>query len=274
MKGEWLVRFTSIALLLSTWVAAEPALAETDCYAAGGQALASERWAEAAAAFRAAAESDACQGARDDLKFNEGFALQKLAESGDTAAACAAVDVYDTVVRSAANAELSRVARERSAHLADMCRVPMKDAAGGTDSDGVKSVESGGGGDDEASDATTGDKMQSVPDRTIAWTLTAAASAAAVVTSLLYALALDADTDRAAAKKDYLAAVKRGDIQAWETARERFYNARDSTDLYGYSAWVGLGASLALGGIALYAWTEDRASVVLVPRGVVFSAPF
>lgn len=221
------------ALVPLLW--APPAAASSACFESGIEALDAERFADAAAAFEAAARRDACRADAVDLRFNAGFALQRLA-AREPDAACRAVGAYREVVASTPDPELARTARARIAEMQPVC-------------------------------------LASQPQDT-GWMLRSAIAAgiAAVGTGVVYALALDADGDRAAAKADYITLRQANRPDEAEDARRRFEDARNTTDALGVTAYIGLALSLTLAGLAIGGWftADEPATVSVGPGGVGF----
>lgn len=214
-------------------LAAGPAIGATACFEAGITALDAGRFADAAEAFEAAARQPACAADAPDLHFNAAFAWQKLADADGSDAACRAVARYREVVASTPDPELARTARARIAALEPRCAPPP--TAGG-------------------------------------WALRSAIAAgvAGVGTAVVYALALDADEQRAAARADYITLRRANRPADAEDARRRFEDARNSTDALGITAYVGLGLTLALAGLAVGGWlsSDTPASVSVGPNSV------
>lgn len=211
------------------------ATAAPTCFDAGLAALDGGRFAAAAAAFESAAARPACADDAPDLRFNAGFALQRLADAGDGDAACRALAAYREVVATTHDPDLARTARQRIARLRPACPP-----------------------------APTGTGPSWAARSAIA------AGVTAVGTAIFYGLALDADGDRADARDAYVAHRTAGRAAEAEAARLRFEDARNSTDALGITAYVGLGVTLALGGLALGGWlSEDApATVSVTPRGL------
>lgn len=225
--------------LLAALALPATATAAPDCFDAGLAALDARRFAQAAAAFEAATRRPACAADAVDLKFNMGFALQQLAGEGDDQAACGAIDAYREVLAATPDPDLARTARGRIAALSPRC---------------------------------------APPDEGPGWPLRAAiaAGAIAVATGVAYGLALQADGEREDAKADYVALRRAGDDAGSRAAKARFEDARDRTDAMGYTAYVGLGLTVALTGLAIggYLVTSDGPSVAVGPGGFVLRGRF
>lgn len=208
--------------------------AEPGCFDAGLAALDAGRFAAAADAFEAAARRPACAGDAPDLRFNAGFALQRLAADGDIEATCRAVGAYREVVATTHDPDLARTARSRITALGADC--PTR--------------------------ATT----------TRSWALRSAVAAGVtgIGTALVYGLALDADGDRATARDAYVAHRRAGRADDAEVARRRFEDARNSTDALAITAYVGLGLTLTLAGLAASGWLigDGSSGVAIAPRGL------
>ncbi len=221
------------ALIPLLWA---PPAAASACFDAGIEALDAGRFADAANAFEAAARRDACRSDAVDLRFNAGFALQRLAEQGQPDAACRAVAAYREVVASTPDPELARTARTRMAETQLLC-APEPPAGSG-------------------------------------WMLRSAIAAgiAAAGTGVVYALAMGADAERADAKADYVALRRANRPEDAEDARRRFEDARNTTDALGVTAYIGLALSLTLAGLAIGGWLleDDGATVTVGPGGVGF----
>lgn len=224
-----------IPLALAALLAPAAASAAPDCFDAGLAALDARRFADAAAAFEAATRRPDCAADAVDLEFNRGFALQRLAAGGEADAACQAVAAYRRVVAATTDPDLARTARDRISKLQPTCAPPVE-------------------------------------DRGLSWPVRSAiaAGAVAVATGVVYGLALHADGERAEAREDYVARRRAGDAAGAEAARARFTDARDRTDAMGYTAYVGLGLTVALSGLAIggFIATGDGPTVAVGPRGL------
>lgn len=238
-------------MLAATAATCMPHSSWGNCLAEGDAALATGDYAEAARAYAATRGMQGCDEIARQL--NEAYARQRLVELGHLEEACRAAALYTDIEAAAADDETQAVAAAQAMSLQAAC-TPAPPPS--TEQDVPANVSA-----TEARGAT----MSQAPN----W-LWVAAGAMAVAGGVIYGFAVDADQDRAKARRQYTTAIANGDAAGWQDAASRFEDARDRTNTLGISAitLVGAGVVTALVGLAIE-FEDNRRDLALhaVPGG-------